>query len=93
MGKPEREIAGYLKREVQKAGGKITKIIGEGETGVADYLIGLKGNHIVETKSPKGKRSPRQIVWQDQMTAAGALVWNVYTKEHVDEFIIYATLF
>jgi len=84
----EKAIEKYLKSEVKKAGGLSYKFSSPAHRGVPDQLILLYQEvWFVEVKAPNGKLSRLQIKCMDEMSALGASVWTVYSKEDVDEFL------
>jgi hypothetical protein len=85
----ERTVAKYLKSQVERFGGFMVKIKGEGHSGIPDYLIGLKGLHLVEAKRPKGgKISDMQKYVSKRFSENSVIVNFVFNNIDVDIFII-----
>ena len=61
----EKDIEGYLTREVKKMGGQCLKWVSPGSDGVPDRIVLLPGGHVwfVELKDDHGVVSPLQDYW------------------------------
>lgn len=86
----EKSIEDYLRKQIEKIGGKAYKLISPGNSGVPDRIVCLpKGKVIfVETKRPKGGvLSALQIFRHRELRKIGQRVEVLNTKEKIDEFI------
>jgi hypothetical protein len=86
----EREIEGYLRRRVEKVGGRCVKFIPDVDNGMPDRVVMLPGGVLlwVETKKPKGgKVSSLQREQHRRLRALGQRVEVVWTKEDADALL------
>lgn len=82
----EKTVESYLLSEVTALGG-ICKKYRQGE-GFPDRIIILKTfGCLVETKAPKGVLSPLQKAEHAKLRAKGILVFVLWNKMQVDQFI------
>ncbi len=77
----------YLRRAVEKKGGKCLKLTGS--VGVQDRLVLLPGGIValVELKTKIGKQSKAQIIWQKWLDDMGFLTFVVRSREDVKALI------
>jgi hypothetical protein len=86
----EREIEGYLRRRVEKVGGRCVKFIPDVDNGMPDRVVMFPGGVLlwVETKKPKGgKVSSLQREQHRRLRALGQRVEVVWTKEEADALL------
>lgn len=85
----ENRVEKYLKKQVEKIGGKALKFISPGVTGVPDRIVLLPGGRIifVELKAPGKKLRKIQEHRAKELRALGFQVECLDTVEKVDLFI------
>ena len=84
----EREVEGYLVRQVEKMGGMCPKF--DSVRGWPDRIVLLPSGVLawVETKRPVGGvLSPAQLVIHEQLRRVGQQVYVVWSREEVDELL------
>ena len=84
----EREVEGYLVRQVEKLGGMCPKF--DSVRGWPDRIVLLPTGVVawVETKRPVGGvLSPAQLVVHEQLRRVGQQVYVVWSQEEVDELL------
>ena len=84
----EREVEGYLVRQVEKLGGMCPKF--DSVRGWPDRIVLLPAGVMawVETKRPVGGvLSPAQLVVHEQLRRVGQQVYVVWSQEEVDELL------
>ena len=84
----EREVEGYLVRQVEKMGGMCPKF--DSVRGWPDRIVLLPSGVLawVETKRPVGGvLSPAQLVVHEQLRRVGQKVYVVWSQEEVDELL------
>lgn len=85
----ERDVEGYLVREVMRRGGICLKFIPDDVPGMPDRMVLLPGGRLVwvETKRSDGKVRKLQEYQHMRLKKLGQEVWVVYTKEAVDNML------
>lgn len=95
MGKRENIVETYLRSEVEREFNGITrKWVSPGQDGVPDQILlwsGLNAQLFVEVKTVDGKISSVQQREQKRLRENGALVFTVFGKDGVGNFIRMAT--
>ena len=92
MGKAERYVEDYLRKEAVKHNILCYKFTAPGIRGVPDELLIFNGKIVfVETKSENGHLSPIQKKRISDMQKHGADVFVCYTREEVDNVIRFLT--
>lgn len=84
----EREVEGYLVRQVERLGGMCPKF--NSVRGWPDRIVLLPSGVLawVETKRPVGGvLSPAQLVVHEQLRRVGQKVYVVWSQEEVDELL------
>lgn len=84
----EREVEGYLVRQVERLGGMCPKF--DSVRGWPDRIVLLPSGVLawVETKRPVGGvLSPAQLVVHEQLRRVGQKVYVVWSQEEVDELL------
>ena len=84
----EREVEGYLVRQVEKLGGMCPKF--DSVRGWPDRIVLLPAGVMawVETKRPGGGvLSPAPLVVHEQLRRVGQQVYVVWSQEEVDELL------
>ena len=84
----EREVEGYLVRQVERLGGMCPKF--DSVRGWPDRIVLLPVGVMawVETKRPVGGvLSPAQLVVHEQLRRVGQQVYVVWSQEEVDELL------
>lgn len=84
----EREVEGYLVRQVERLGGMCPKF--DSVRGWPDRIVLLPSGVLawVETKRPVGGvLSPAQLVVHEQLRRVGQQVYVVWSQEEVDELL------
>lgn len=84
----EREVEGYLVRQVERLGGMCPKF--DSVRGWPDRIVLLPAGVVawVETKRPVGGvLSPAQLVVHEQLRRVGQQVYVVWSQEEVDELL------
>ena len=84
----EREVEGYLVRQVERLGGMCPKF--DSVRGWPDRIVLLPSGTLawVETKRPVGGvLSPAQLVVHEQLRRVGQQVFVVWSREEVDELL------
>lgn len=89
----ERDVEGYLKRQVDVMGGLCWKFVSPGVSGVPDRIVIYK-NMIcfVELKTRKGRESKCQKVRRTQLNEHGMHAYVINSKDKVDELLIHIAL-
>ena len=82
----EKDIEKYLKRRVEQRGGLCLKFVSPGSTGVPDRLCVFPEGRIafVETKTKRGKLSPRQQYVIGELQKLRAEVVVLHDTDEVD---------
>ena len=83
----ERDVEGYLKRQVEKRGGKCYKFIPDTDNGMPDRIIVLPGGILlwVETKNGDDEQARLlQRVQHRKLRSLGQRVEIAHTKGQVD---------
>ena len=82
----EKDIETYLKRKVERMGGKAYKFSSPGTAGVPDRLVVLPGREMffVELKAPGRKPTPLQENRIAELGRLGQLVFVIDSREMVD---------
>lgn len=84
----EREVEGYLVRQVERLGGMCPKF--NSVRGWPDRIVLLPAGVVawVETKRPVGGvLSPAQLVVHEQLRRVGQQIYVVWSQEEVDELL------
>lgn len=89
MGARENKVETHLNDEVVALGGITRKWVSPGRDGVPDRIVIINGVIcFVEVKTCDGRVSTPQEREHARLKDAGALVFVVYGKQGVDEFIV-----
>ena len=85
----ERDVEGYLVREVGKLGGLCLKLDSSGKKGIQDRLVLLPGGRVlfVELKKPGGRVGVLQQVRKKQLERLGFPCAVVWTQAEVDRLL------
>lgn len=85
----EKEVEGYLEKQVTANGGWSAKFISVNLRGVPDRIISFPhtGPLFIELKRPGEKPRPQQVYRINEMRKYGCTVFVVDTKEKVDRLI------
>ena len=85
----ERQIESYLRREVEKIGGRAFKFISPGYAGVSDRIVCLPdgSTHFVEVKRPSGKLSPNQKQFEYVVKKLNQNYACLWSRDEVDKWI------
>ena len=85
----ESEIERYFNWAVQRLGGRTYKFHSPNNRGVSDRIACLPGGEtwFVELKAPRGRLSPLQRVFLDEIKGLGCNYEIVWSKEDVDEWL------
>ncbi|MCM0760278.1 VRR-NUC domain-containing protein [Sporomusa sphaeroides DSM 2875] len=85
----EKAIEAYLRDRVKALGGIAYKFVSPGNAGVPDRLVLLPGGHAFfpELKAPGKKSTPLQAMQQKRIRELGFPVYEIDSKQGVDEFI------
>lgn len=89
-GQMESEVEGYLRKRVERMGGKFVKFLPDYARGFPDRLLLLPGGVSVwvEMKRPQGGRlSPAQKVQHVCLRRLGQRVEVVWTQEQADDLL------
>ena len=84
----EQVVEDYLDKQVTQLGGFTRKCKWIGRKHAPDRVVFFRGAWFVELKRPGKKAEPGQAREHDRMTAHGARVCVLSTKDQVDEFIL-----
>lgn len=77
-----------LVRGIESIGGMVPKFTSPGRKGAPDRIVILIGRVIfVETKTPAGRLDPMQVVWKEDLEAAGAEYRCLTSREEVNAFV------
>jgi hypothetical protein len=90
----EKEIEKYFVWTVEHAGGRTYKFKSPTQRGVSDRLACMPNGStwFVELKTPKGKLSPLQVIFRDNVLDLHQKYALLNSKEKIDEWIATATL-
>ena len=86
----EKDVEGYLGRQVRKMGGACVKFIPDIENGFPDRLVMLPGGKVVWVELKNGtseKARKLQQMQHHRLRVLGQRVEVVQTKEQVDELL------
>ena len=90
----EREIEAYFVKRVKEAGGLQRKFVSPGHRGVPDRIVvHFRSVYFVELKALGKPLRPDQKREHAKLTAVGADVRVIDSKEAVDNFIDYMSAF
>ena len=83
----EKQIEGYLKLKIRKAGGLCLKLTGY--KGIPDRIFLINGKCCFVELKDEGKKKlrPEQQVWQDRLKGMGFESVMLNSKDAVDEFV------
>lgn len=86
----ESEIERYLDWTVQRLGGRTYKFRSITQRGVADRIVCLPdgGTWFIELKAPKGRLSPLQRLFANQMEELRQDYACLWSKEQIDEWAL-----
>lgn len=87
---PEAQIEAYLKKQVDKAGGKCLKFVSPGYSGVTDRIVIVPGGRVVfiEVKNGnKGQLTKLQLAFAKVLDSLKADYEIIRSKEDVHVFI------
>lgn len=88
MGKPERIVEDYLRKQCKKHDLLIYKFVSPGIAGVPDDIVISDGKVIfIECKSAVGRTSPQQDRRIAEMRQHGAIVYVAKSREQIDEIL------
>lgn len=83
----ERDVEGYLRRQVEKRGGKCYKFIPDIDNGMPDRIIVLPGGILVWVETKKGEGETARLLQQVQrrkLRSLGQRVEIAHAKGQVD---------
>lgn len=85
----EKDVEGYLRKQIEKLGGECYKWVSPGNSGVPDRIILLPQGRLifVETKKPGEKARALQKYFHKHLRKLGFDVRVIDTIEGVDQFI------
>ena len=86
----EKDVEGYLTRQVERLGGRCEKFIPDIDNGMPDRLVLLPGGTVVwvETKNGEGEEARRlQKMQHLKLRRLGQRVEVIQTKEQVDQLL------
>jgi hypothetical protein len=91
----ETDIEDYLVRQVEACGGRCPKLVDMGRRGFPDRTVLWPAEvgrdapraHFIETKCIGGRVKPWQRRYHQDLRDMGFLVFVLWTKEQVDEYI------
>ena len=83
----ESDIERHLVWHVERAGGRAYKFTSPSQRGVADRIVCLPGGDVwfVELKAPRGRLSPLQKMFADEMARLGQQYACLWSKEQIEE--------
>ena len=88
MGKPERVVEDYLRKQCKKNGLLCYKFVSPGIAGVPDDIVIGNGKVVfIECKSAIGKTSPQQDRRISEMRQHGAVVYVANSRDMIDEIL------
>lgn len=89
MGRAEREVEGYLIKQVEAMGGFTRKVVYQGRTGSPDRWCFLPGGLllIVECKAEDEKPKRHQVVEMKKLRESGQRVAWIESRAEVDEIL------
>lgn len=84
----ESEIERYLVWHAERAGGRAYKFTSPSQRGVADRIVCLPGGRVwfIELKAPRGRLSPLQKMFADEMARLGQQYACLWSKEQIEEW-------
>ena len=84
----EKEIERYFCKRVRAVGGAAYKFRSVAQAGVADRIACMPGGEtwFVELKSPTGRRTPLQAIFEEEMAATGQNYACLRSMEDVDQW-------
>ena len=85
----EKDVEGYLRREVEAMGGLCLKFISPGNAGVPDRIIILPGGRVwfAEIKTTGGRVRPLQRWWQRRLQKVGIRSLIIKNRVEAEVFI------
>lgn len=86
----ERDVEGYLRRQVEKRGGKCYKFIPDTDNGMPDRIIVLPGGILVWVETKNGEDENARLLQRVQhrkLRAMGQRVEIVHTKAQADALL------
>ena len=85
----EKDVEGYLRREIEKMGGLCLKFTSPGNAGVPDRIIILPGGRVwfAEIKTTGGRVRPLQKWWQKRLQKVGIRSLVIHNRVEAEVFI------
>ena len=84
----ESAIERHLVWHVERLGGRAYKFTSPSNRGVSDRVVCLPGvTWFVELKAPRGRLSPLQVIFAQEMERLGQRYACLWSKEMIDEWV------
>ena len=85
----ESEIERHLVWHVERLGGRAYKFTSPSNRGVSDRVVCLPDGQtwFVELKAPRGRLSPLQVIFAQEMERLGQRYACLWSKEMIDEWV------
>lgn len=85
----EKELESYLRRQVEKLGGRCYKWVSPGNDGVPDRIVFFPGGQVffIEMKAPGGELRPSQRIQHPRLEALGNKVYVFSSRKQIDAFL------
>lgn len=84
----EKELESYMRREVEKRGGRFYKWVSPGNDGVPDRIVFFPHKiYLVEMKAPGGQLRPSQRIQHPRLEALGHKVYVFESRKQIDAFL------
>lgn len=89
----EKDLEAWCRKKVIAAGGHMLKWVSPGTRGVPDRIVLLPGGYVafVEFKTPNGRMSSLQDVWQRRLSSLGFRAYVIDDKKTFEALVLTRT--
>lgn len=87
--KVEKDIERYVRREIERMGGRVLKWVCPGCDGVPDRIVLMPGGRIwfIEFKTDAGRPAPLQVWWQKELKGLGFNAFIIRGRGAAETFV------
>lgn len=87
--KVEKDIERYVRREIEKMGGRVLKWVSPGNRGVPDRIVLMPGGRIwfIEFKDDDGSMTHLQVWWRKTLRGLGFNAFKIRGRGAAETFV------